>query len=175
MMYYLCYKTTFFSCLNEFQKYFPNQYNFFPRTFIIPHQICEFQHEHTMLLKKTLIPPTWVFKPKNSCCGKGIQIVQSVPDALKISEPAVAQIYVKPFLIGNKKFDFRFYLLIASLDPLTVFIYNEGIARFCSEDYEQPSKANRDKKFLHLTNTAINVQNKGVNAEEIYEKSIRSS
>jgi predicted RNA-binding protein len=61
--------------------------------------------------------------------------------------------------------------LVVCLDPLVVYLYNEGIARFCSEIYQPPSKANRDMKFIHLTNTAINVENKGVLTEAFAKKS----
>lgn len=76
-----------------------------------------------------------------------------------------------PYLLDRKKFDFRFYLLIASLDPLYLFIYKEGIARFCSQDFQIPCKANKDDKFSHLTNTAINVMNRSVSADTFTRKS----
>jgi hypothetical protein len=49
--------------------------------------------------------------------------------------------------------------LIASLNPLSVYIYKEGIARFCTERYRPPTRANLDRRFSHLTNTAVNVCN----------------
>jgi hypothetical protein len=63
---------------------------------------------------------------------------------------------VNPFLLNERKFDFRFFCLISSLEPFAAFIYREGIARFCTQSYIVPNKANLDHPFSHLTNTAIN-------------------
>jgi len=62
-------------------------------------------------------------------------------------------------LLNGRKFDFRFFLLIASLEPFTAFIYREGVARFCAQDYVVPSKQNLDRPCAHLTKTAINKEN----------------
>jgi len=44
----------------------------------------------------------------------------------------------KPYLIDNLKFDLRVYALIYGTDPLRVFVYQEGIARFATEEYIGP-------------------------------------
>jgi hypothetical protein len=71
----------------------------------------------------------------------------------------VVQRYIPPFLIHDYKFDFRFYILISSLAPYTIYIYKEGLARFCTQPYHPPTYANLDRKFMHLTNTSINKEN----------------
>lgn len=73
-------------------------------------------------------------------------------------------------MIGQKKFDFRFYLLISCIDPLTVYIYNEGIARFCSQNFQIPSRSNVNSKFIHLTNTAVNILNRSASPEDYTQK-----
>ena len=50
-------------------------------------------------------------------------------------------------------------MLIAGTDPLRIFVYNEGLARLCTEPYEMPKSDNLDNKFMHLTNYAINKLN----------------
>jgi hypothetical protein len=156
---YICYKSTLFRSLNDMRKQYPHFFDVYPKTYLLPREFLDFQREHKAISGRAMVAPSWVVKPRNGCCGKGISIVQSVSEIQDIEFESVAQLYVNPFLLSGYKFDFRFFLLIGSLEPLTIFVYTEGIARFCTELFEPPSKANRDKKFVHLTNTAINVEN----------------
>jgi tubulin polyglutamylase TTLL6/13 len=42
----------------------------------------------------------------------------------------ICQVYLnKPLLIDGFKFDLRVYALLTSIDPLRIFVYNEGLAR----------------------------------------------
>jgi tubulin polyglutamylase TTLL6/13 len=61
----------------------------------------------------------------------------------------------KPYLIDGLKFDLRVYALIYGVDPLRVFVFREGLARFATEEYVGPQKSNLDNLFMHLTNYAI--------------------
>ena len=158
----MCYKSTLFTALNHIRKYYPSQLNIYPPTFNLPADFLEFKRMHMQLTWKEESAPTWVLKPKNDCCGHGIQLVQSLNEVADLKEEYVAQHYVTPYLIDGRKFDFRIYIFIANLSPLTIFIYKDGVARFCSQKFQMPNKTNRYQKFVHLTNTAVNVQNGNV-------------
>lgn len=167
---YMCYKSSLFTALNEMCKYYPQQFSVYPKTLMLPNEFLEFQREHMQICSRSTTPPTWVVKPRNSCCGAGITIIQSVHEASQVTEQSVIQQYVRPFLVNGRKFDFRFYVLIASMSPLRLFIYKEGIARFCSEPFQMPSRANREDNFIHLTNTAIIVKNGDASPEDFTKK-----
>jgi tubulin polyglutamylase TTLL6/13 len=51
----------------------------------------------------------------------------------------VAQAYVpNPLLLEGFKFDMRIYALVASIDPLRIFLYDEGLARLATDEYQVP-------------------------------------
>ena len=67
-------------------------------------------------------------------------------------------------MIDGHKFDFRIYVLVTSVvDPLTIFLYDDGLVRLASEKYNmsQLSKAGGTAQdhFGHLTNYSLNKKN----------------
>ncbi len=62
-----------------------------------------------------------------------------------------------PLLINGHKFDLRTYVLITSYEPLKVYIFQEGLARFASEVYT--TRIDKNNKYMHLTNYSINKKN----------------
>lgn len=61
-------------------------------------------------------------------------------------------------MINGKKFDMRMYVLVTSFHPLRVYLYNEGLARFATEQYSNDPNILKNK-FVHLTNFSINKRN----------------
>lgn len=63
---------------------------------------------------------------------------------------------------------------MTSIFPLRIFIYEEGFARFATQKYYLGQPFTGDK-FMHLTNYAVNKQNKNfihnLEAEKDYEGS----
>ena len=52
------------------------------------------------------------------------------------------------------------------MDPLRVFVFREGLARFATEEYIGPYNSNLDNLFMHLTNYAINKNHDDYEAAE---------
>jgi hypothetical protein len=69
----------------------------------------------------------------------------------------VSQYIANPYLINGYKFDIRIYVLVTSVSPLRIYIYDEGLVRFATEKY---NTGNTDNRYIHLTNYAVNKLNK---------------
>lgn len=48
----------------------------------------------------------------------------------------------QPFIIDGYKFDLRIYVLVTSCDPFRIFMFKEGLARFCTTKYTDPTNSN---------------------------------
>ena len=100
----------------------------------------------------------WLVKPTNKCGGEGITILNSLK-SIKYKEFILTRYLHNIDLIKGKKYDLRLYVLISGLKPLRIYFYNEGLIRIASEKYSiNPS--NIRNKYIHLTNTDVNKQNK---------------
>ena len=81
-----------------------------------------------------------------------------------MDENFIVQKYLwTPYLIDGLKFDLWIYVLLLSIDPLNILIYEEGIARFATEKYDLFKKDGYLHQFMHLTNYAINKENNDFN------------
>ncbi len=49
----------------------------------------------------------------------------------------------------------RIYVAVTSIHPLRIYIYNEGLARFATHEYEN-TRENMQNVFSHLTNYSLN-------------------
>jgi tubulin polyglutamylase TTLL6/13 len=69
----------------------------------------------------------------------------------------VVQLYIsRPFLVDDFKFDLRVYVLVTSCDPLRVYVYRDGLGRFATIPYREPTHHNLEETCRHLTNYSIN-------------------
>lgn len=60
-------------------------------------------------------------------------------------------------LIDDYKFDLRVYVAITSINPLRIYIYEEGLTRFATVKYNQSST--KQSRYVHLTNYSLNKHN----------------
>ena len=66
---------------------------------------------------------------------------------------------LQPFLIDGFKMDLRVYVVVTSCDPLRVFVYKDGLARFATVKYTEPTNGNVvSQEFFFWRNTSYAVQ-----------------
>jgi len=58
--------------------------------------------------------------------------------------------------MSHKKFDVRLYVVIKGVDPIEAYLCEEGLARFCTQNYRKPDAMNMRNLFMHLTNFSLN-------------------
>ncbi|MBN3305450.1 TTLL6 polyglutamylase, partial [Amia calva] len=142
----ICRKDLLARNMNRMLKLFPKEYNIFPRTWCLPADYSDFQAYSRAKKHKS-----YICKPDSGCQGRGIFITRSAKD-VRPGEDMICQ----PFIVDGFKFDLRIYVLVTSCDPLRIFLYKEGLARFCTTKYSDPTNSNVDDVCMHLTNYAIN-------------------
>uniref|UniRef100_A0A8C6WLU0 Tubulin--tyrosine ligase-like protein 5 n=1 Tax=Neogobius melanostomus TaxID=47308 RepID=A0A8C6WLU0_9GOBI len=115
-----------------------------PQTFVLPSEYQEFCYKGP-----------WIIKPVASSRGRGIYLVSN-PNQISMDENILVSRYIhNPLLIDEFKFDMRLYVLVTSFDPLLIYVYEEGLARFATVKYDRASK-NIKNTFMHLTNYSVN-------------------
>uniref|UniRef100_A0A671QCI3 Tubulin--tyrosine ligase-like protein 5 n=1 Tax=Sinocyclocheilus anshuiensis TaxID=1608454 RepID=A0A671QCI3_9TELE len=120
-----------------------------PQTFVLP---AEFQEFSSSFSKDK---GAWIIKPVASSRGRGIYLVSS-PSLIPLDENILVSRYISnPLLIDGFKFDVRLYVLVTSYDPLLIYLYEEGLARFATVKYDHAT-ANIKNQFMHLTNYSVN-------------------
>eukprot|EP01031_Cornospumella_fuschlensis_P031836 gene31836-38495_t len=145
---------------------------FHPETYIFPADFEVFKR-----LYNNGKDELWIVKPVASSCGRGIHVTSTIPLIQKHSRSAkqtklsqtqvqthisdkkklLIQRYVKhPYLIDGHKFDLRIYVLVAGVDPLRIYIHEEGLTRISTGKY---TTHNLKDRFIHLTNYSVNKKN----------------
>ncbi len=75
---------------------------------------------------------SWICKPASSSQGKGIFITQDISEIPTRTQMVVSEYVNKPLLIDGYKFDLRVYVALTSINPLRLYIYQDGLARFAT-------------------------------------------
>ena len=147
----ICSKSVFAFIFNKFKEYWPEMFPFHIKTYCYP-------EEESKLEKKLSKGDIFIAKPASGSLGEGITLISKISDIPKYgSNEWIVQKYIaNPLLLDKKKFDFRLYVLITSVDPYICYLNEEGLARLCTEDYKKPTKENLKNHYIHLTNYYIN-------------------
>lgn len=139
----------------EMQERFPEEYNFCPRTYVYPQDADDFDQIREEYRQNGETDRLWIFKPSASSCGKGIKIMTIDSEIPPIKRGFVISDYIaNPHLIEGLKYDLRVYVLVTSVDPLVVYMYNDGLARFATDKFTL-DESKFDNMFVHLTNYSI--------------------
>lgn len=101
----------------------------------------------------------WIIKPGQNARGSGVRCVRDLDEILdsgwKMQSRVVQKYTESPLLIplpmGMCKFDLRIWVLVSSIDPLEVYMYNTCYCRICQEPYNLSSL----DPFRHLANYSI--------------------
>lgn len=157
----ICDKVNMAVALRLLQQLWPERFRFWPRSWLLPTQTDQLRSWLSSHPGQTVI-----VKPEGGSQGEGIFLTTSSADLdVKLSTKpqwgygfgALAQVYLPaPYLLDGLKFDLRLYAVVTSTDPLRGFLCREGLARFCTAQYEAPTPANSNKVYMHLTNYSVN-------------------
>jgi tubulin polyglutamylase TTLL5 len=99
----------------------------------------------------------WITKPGGGARGEGISVISEIPTPT-VSDRIVQHYIANPMLINDLKFDLRFYVSVMSLDPLRIYVHENGLVRFGTESYSS-NVADLSNQSAHLTNFSINRKN----------------
>jgi len=151
---HLCRKDVFGDLMEFSRDLAPEEYDFIPPTYNLPMDAKRF---HTYM--KAHPGAVYIAKPQAGSKGDEIALFQDLRDlpyGLEGKDITVQRYLTKPLTLNNFKFDLRVYVVVTGTNPLQAFLCDEGLARFCTEKYQAPVKANFKKTFMHLTNYSQN-------------------
>jgi hypothetical protein len=132
------------------QLFGQRHFGFVPTTYILPKEHGAFLREWSKDKSAA-----WIIKPASLSRGRGIRLVTH-PDQIVPNEAMVICRYLtNPLLVDGFKFDLRLYVAVTSFDPLRIYLYEEGLARFATAKFDM-SKSKLDNLFVHLTNYSVN-------------------
>ena len=135
-------------------QHFPKDYNFMSETFQSPldNDLINKKFKNYVPTKDNL----WLIKPQGSTRGKGIKFLDK--NSIIHNYQIITKYISNPHLIHGKKYDLRIYLFVTGHRPLKIYLYDEGLARICSEKYNVDIDKLKNL-YIHLTNVAINKKN----------------
>lgn len=159
-------KDRLLTTINAMKRIRGHAFDFHPDGFVLPHEfdallrVVRAEADAAKRSTKKVTNNLWILKPVAASQGKGIKVVnsQQVLDWMGAKpnkgKSALFQRYLyDPYLINGHKFDLRIYVLVTGVDPLRVYIHQEGLTRISTVAYSLKNTKNR---FAHLTNYSIN-------------------
>ncbi|XP_076045386.1 uncharacterized protein LOC143027756 isoform X2 [Oratosquilla oratoria] len=123
-------------------------FDFIPTSFVLPSEYRDFCDTH---LRER---GTWIVKPVASSQGKGIYLITQANQVPSEETSLVCRYIESPLLVDGYKCDLRLYVAVTSLDPMVVYLYEEGLVRLATVKYQHGK--NLWNPCIHLTNYSVN-------------------
>lgn len=121
--------------------------SFYPQSYSLPNEFEELKEHFAD-------SPLWISKPGGGSRGNGITVIDTLPSNPR--NQRIIQKYIdNPLLINGLKFDLRFYVAVLSLDPLRIYVHENGLVRLATEQYND-NFDDISNRYAHLTNFSIN-------------------
>lgn len=136
--------------VSKMTREFGEEFRIVPKTWILPEDHKRIKKDREDCPEKNKL---WILKPANSACGRGIKVINKNNTIPKRGQYVVSEYLMKPHLLNGFKYDLRLYVFITSYDPLTIYIYQEGLVRFATQPY---NTKNTKQRLSHLTNFSVN-------------------
>ena len=109
----------------------PNEYKFIPKTYFMQYDWKDFKAIKRAATKRKL----WIIKPSRGAQGKGIQVINKLTKIKKRSGYIISEYLSKPHLLEGFKYDLRLYVAVLGLDPIRIYLHDEGLVRICTHKY----------------------------------------
>eukprot|EP00924_Labyrinthula_sp_SR-Ha-C_P014168 snap_masked-scaffold_72-processed-gene-0.39-mRNA-1 protein AED:0.02 eAED:0.02 QI:0/0/0/1/1/1/2/0/560 len=164
-------KDRFCESMNQFQElsgHSEESMNYVFPCWILPKDSKRFFIEAKSKYKNS----SFIVKPTDRGEGNGIFVIDNylqlsaMGKSFQDFDQALVQEYLsRPFLINGRKWDMRTYILVTSLNPLRLYLYNDGLVRFASTKYDKRAR-NGGRRTSFLTNTSVNKKS-GVDVDEL--------
>ena len=166
----LTHKAALWECVRDARlEHGSEHFDFMPQTFVLPAEIGYYE---ACMRREEAEGNYWILKPCERSRGTGIFVHKAAAEKMSWggvknaggvmpnqvrNHIGVASRYIDPpMLLDGFKFDLRLYVLVTSVHPLCVYLYDEGLARFATEKYDLTNGGNLDRRCMHLTNYSLN-------------------
>ena len=136
----------------KMQKKYKEEFNYMPKKYLLPKDrdtVQEIMKEYNVFNIREI----YIVKPVASTHGKGVRILT---DSTTVPTKGILEKYIyNPHLINRRKYDMRLYVLVTGFRPLKIYIYDNGIIRFCSQKYTTDAEK-LNNNYIHITNYSVN-------------------
>lgn len=120
-------------------KHGAKHFSFVPMSFVLPHECAELKEAMEKNPNRK-----YIVKPSSSAQGKGIFITTNYQDMTQLKQSSIVCEYIdNPLLLDGYKFDLRIYVALTSINPLRIYIYDEGLVRLATIKYTQATAGSK--------------------------------